>query len=122
MKKVICLAVVVCMLTLLMSNTASAQDEGNVVHVVKMKTVWPEKGSMKERDSLTAIFNNSVIKKNEKILSHREYGHFFTGSSEDYMVVEEYKDLASLQESWKISVHSFHKCLTLRFIGPCFFC
>lgn len=88
----------------LAANTgAMAQPENtNFVHVSKLKILWPEGGSAKERDSLIAIYNDNVIKKNTYILSHREYTHFFTADSKDYMVIEEFKNFAAWEASNKM--------------------
>jgi hypothetical protein len=56
-----------------------------------------------QRDSLVAIYNANVTNKNDKILSHREYDHYFTASSSDYMIVEEYKDMAGMEEAFKMN-------------------
>lgn len=77
-------------------------DNSNFVHVTRLKTLWPEGGSAKERDSLVAIYNDNVIKKNTYILSHREYQHFFTSDSKDYMIIEEYKDFAAWEAGNKM--------------------
>lgn len=71
----------------------------HVVNVTTLKTIWPEKGSLSERDSLVGIYNALVINKNEFILSHREYRHYYTSSSSDYMIVEEYADLAAMEKA-----------------------
>ena len=73
------------------------------VNVQMLKTKNPEKGTIKQRDSLVAIYNNNVTKKNDKILTHREYSHWFTANNHDYMVIEEYKDFASMEEAFKLT-------------------
>ena len=80
-----------------------AQATTNLVNVTSLKTKWPEKGTASARDSLIAIYNDNVVKKNDKILSHREYAHYYTGNSQDYLIVEEYKDMASMEEAATIS-------------------
>ena len=72
-----------------------------LVNMQMLKTKWPENGSIKERDSLVAVYNNNVVKKNEYILSHKEYTHWFTGNNRDYMVIEEYKDFDSMEKSFE---------------------
>ena len=82
----------------------SAQNENqNIVNVSRLKTKIVEKGTPQMRDSLIAIYNANVIKKNDLILSHKEYSHFFTADSKDYLVIDEYKSFATMEESWKIS-------------------
>ena len=71
----------------------------HVVNVTTLKSKWPEKGTLSERDSLVGIYNALVINKNEFILSHREYRHYYTPSSSDYMILEEYADLTSMEKA-----------------------
>lgn len=73
------------------------------VNVQMMKTKMPEKGSLKQRDSLVAIYNNNVVKKNEHILTHREYSHWFTSNNKDYMVIEEYKNFEAMTKAFEMS-------------------
>jgi len=87
-------------------SSGSAQtmyDNLNFVTFTKLKMIWPENGSMKERDSLIAIYTEKVIKKNTYILSHKEYSHFFTTDNTDYLIVEEYKNYAAWEASNKMS-------------------
>jgi len=72
---------------------------GNVVGVTYLKMKSVEGGSWAKRDSLLAIYNTNVTNKNEYVLSHREYRHFYTANSTDYMIIEEYKDLASMEKA-----------------------
>lgn len=104
MKKTLLKLIVAAVMVSLMPNAASAQNENlNTVNVQRLKTKWPEKGSMQTRDSLIAIYNDNVVKKNDKILSHREYSHWFTSDSKDYMIVEEYKNFDTMEEAFKMS-------------------
>jgi hypothetical protein len=93
---------VLCLTIVGFYSTAVAQTENlNLVHITKLKTQMPEDGSFAERDSLIAIYNANVVNKNDLILSHREYGHFFTADSQDYLVIEEYKDFSAWEEAVK---------------------
>lgn len=104
MKRTIIYLVVAVTISLTAPTISWAQAPApNLVNVTTLKTKWPEKGSLSARDSLVAIYNANVVAKNEKVLSHREYAHYFTSSSSDYMIVEEYKDMASMEEAFKIS-------------------
>jgi hypothetical protein len=87
--------------SMFLSVQLEAQDGMNVVNVQKLKLRWPENGTVEIRDSLLTIYNDNIVRKNEYILSHREYFHFFTESNLDYLVIEEYKDLASMEASFR---------------------
>ena len=86
---------------MLAAGQSFAQDaNSHVVNIQKIRVKWPENGTATERDSLVAIYNANVINKNEHILSHREYAHFFTGDNRDYVVIQEYKDLVGMEASF----------------------
>jgi len=72
---------------------------GNVAGFTYLKLKQVEGGTGAKRDSLIAIYNANVVNKNEFILSHREYRHFYTPSNTDYVIVEEFKDLASMEKA-----------------------
>lgn len=91
---------VLCLTIVGFYSAAVAQTENlNLVHITKLKTQMPEDGSFAERDSLTAIFNANVVKKNDLILSHREYAHYFTSDSQDYLIIEEFEDFGSWEKA-----------------------
>lgn len=101
MKGITYFFLVMAVFTLLSIETLSAQNaSGNVVNVQQLRTKMPENGSATQRDSLVLIYNQNVVNKNEHVLSHREYTHFFTGNNYDYIVIEEYKDLAGMEASF----------------------
>jgi hypothetical protein len=82
-----------------LAGNSQQANLGNIANVQQLKMKWPENGSMAARDSLLAIYNEMVVKKNEYVLSHREYRHLYTVSNKDYFVIEEYADLASMQKA-----------------------
>jgi hypothetical protein len=79
------------------------------VNVQMLKTKWPEGGTLKARDSLIAIYNERVTKKNEYILSHKEYSHWFTANNRDYMVIEEYKNFEAMTKSFELNIELENK-------------
>ena len=101
MKRLTFLMLVLASVYLFAPGITFAQDPTTtVVNVQKRKIKWPENGSATTRDSLVAIYNANVTNKNEHVLSHREYEHFFTGDNYDYLVIQEYKDLAGMEASF----------------------
>ena len=102
MKKNIFYLVIVCAVFLITPELSFAQNRAtNIVNVQELKIKWPENGTPEERDSLLSIYVENVVKKNEHIVSHREYAHFFTGDNHDYLVIEEYKDMDGLEASFR---------------------
>ncbi|MFI5218977.1 MAG: hypothetical protein ACHQNT_05755 [Bacteroidia bacterium] len=105
MKKTI-ISMMVAIAILFMYADTSAQpgtENYTTVNVQMLKTKWPEKGTLKSRDSLVAIYNDNVIKKNEYIMNHREYSHWFTANNKDYMVIEEYKNFDAMEKSFEMN-------------------
>ena len=102
-RTIVYLVIIAAILMSAPTETWAQAPATNIVHVTMLKTKWPEKGTASARDSLIAIYNANVVQKNGNILSHREYAHYFTSSSTDYMIVEEYKDMASLEMGFTIS-------------------
>ena len=95
------MAMAICMLFIYGNSIAQPGTENNtLVNVQSMKTKWPEKGTVKERDSLVAIYNTNVVKKNEFVLSHRELAHWFTPDNTDYLVIEEYKNYEAMEKAF----------------------
>lgn len=80
---------------------AQATDQ-HMVNVQKWRTKYNPNGTVRERDSLVAIYVDNVVKKNDKILSHREYAHWFTEDNRDYIIIDEFKDYAAMEEANKL--------------------
>lgn len=100
MKKVN-LALTLILLVMLIATTEgfTQANIGNVVNVTTLRMKYVEGGSAVKRDSIIAIYNEKVTKKNEYVLSHREYRHFYTPDNTDYFIMEEYKDMASMEKA-----------------------
>lgn len=104
MKRTIVSLVIIAAIVLAVSTGANAQaSTSNLVNITSLKTKWSEKGTASARDSLIAIYNANVVNKNTYILSHREYAHYFTGNNTDYVVVEEYKDMAGMEAAFTMN-------------------
>ncbi len=104
MKKTFSSVMMAVAIMMMMPAGVSAQNNQpplNTVNMQKLKMKWPEKGTMSQRDSLIAIYNENVTKKNEYILSHREYSHWFTADNKDYIIMEEYKDFTAMEKSFE---------------------
>jgi hypothetical protein len=100
MKKLLISMIMVTVIMICTSPEVRAQaPTGNVAGFTYLKMKHVDGGSGVKRDSLIAIYNANVTNKNEYVLSHREYRHFYTPNSTDYVIVEEYKDLASMEKA-----------------------
>jgi hypothetical protein len=100
MKKLLISVIMVTIIMISSSPEIWAQaPTGNVAGFTYLKMKRVEGGSVVKRDSLIAIYNANVTNKNEYVLSHHEYRHFYTASSTDYVVIEEFKDMASMEKA-----------------------
>ena len=100
MKKLLISVIMVTIIMICSSPEIWAQaPTGNVAGFTYLKMKPVQGGTTAKRDSLIAIYNANVVNKNEYILSHREYRHFYTANNTDYVIVEEYKDLASMEKA-----------------------
>ncbi len=98
------MAMAICILFMYGNTFAQPGTENyTLLNVQTLKTKWPDKGTLKERDSLVAIYNNNVVKKNEFVLSHRELAHWFTADNKDYLVIEEYKNYETLEKAFALN-------------------
>lgn len=79
------------------------EEEGHFFVVTTWKTVMPEGGSAAERDSLLLEWTNAVLKANDKILSSKDLRHYYGGDSHDWIIIEEYKNWADIEEAGKIN-------------------
>ena len=100
MKKFLISVIMVTVIMICSSPEIWAQaPTGNVAGFTYLKMKPVQGGTTAKRDSLIAIYNANVVNKNEYILSHREYRHFYTASNTDYVIVEEFKDMASMEKA-----------------------
>ncbi len=92
--------IVVATIMICMTSAMQAQAPiGNIAEFTYLKMKHVDGGSAVKRDSLLAIYNTNVTDKNEYILSHHEYRHYYTPNSTDYVMIDEYKDLASMEKA-----------------------
>ena len=95
------LAFVVCFM-MLSSDGFAQDDEGHIYVVTTWKTVIPEGGSSKERDSLILEVIEAQ-KSNKKVLSSITMRHHWGSDSRDWVVINEYKNMADVLEAQKIN-------------------
>ncbi len=79
----------------LFKGTSFAQD-GNILYVQTWEFKMPEGGSWAEFDSLTALVNENVVSKNDKILSQRIVRHLWGSDSRQLIVIREYANIEDL--------------------------
>jgi hypothetical protein len=101
-----------CVAVLLPISSARAQAPASDAHIYTVTTfsaVLPEGGRFGERDSLLKVYSEQVTKKNPLVLSQKVMRHFWGHNSHDYVVMSEYKDLASIEAAEKMDNELFEK-------------
>ncbi|MEE9573573.1 MAG: hypothetical protein V3W20_11030, partial [Candidatus Neomarinimicrobiota bacterium] len=85
MKKTMKLILAILVIVLFIPSTSIAQDneEPNTVLCVKIALDWKEGASVSEGDSIYALWDNNVTKKNKYIKMHMRINHFYGSNSED---------------------------------------
>ena len=75
------------------------EEEPHVFTVVTWESVNPEGGSIAERDSLTAIWTENVVKKNEFIVKQTIMTHMWGSNSSDYVIITEHKSFTDIEKA-----------------------
>jgi len=96
------LTIAICIL--LLNNLSFSQEkEQHFFVVTTWKTVMSEGGSAAERDSLMKEWTENVLKKNEKIISQKNFRHYYGSDMHDWVTITEYKTWSDIEEATKIS-------------------
>lgn len=74
----------------------SFSQDGNIVYFQTWEFELPEGGSWAEFDSLSALLNENVVKKDPKILSQRIVRHQWGSDSRQLIVIREFAKIEDL--------------------------
>jgi len=85
--------VAIIIIAFLFFNDSSFAQDGNVVYVQTWQFQMPEGGSWAEFDSLSALINEHVVSKNDKILSQRIVRHYWGSDSRQLIFIREYANI-----------------------------
>jgi hypothetical protein len=102
MKRFLAIVVVSMGILCAINSHASAQSDTHIYTATTFKIAMPSGGSEAERDSLVAEYLEWVVKKNDKVLSAKNYRHSWGSNSSDWLVISEFKSMADLAASEKI--------------------
>jgi hypothetical protein len=69
----------------------SQAQTGNAVVITTLELNLDSGGTIAEFDSLSALYTEKVIKRNEHILSHRTVRHWWGHNNRDFLVIYEVK-------------------------------
>jgi hypothetical protein len=82
------------------SGMLYAQEEApHIFEVTTWEAVNPEGGSNAERDSLTAIWIENAVNKNEFIVNQTRMTHLYGSNSSDYVIITEHKSFADIEKA-----------------------
>ncbi len=87
----------------LLAGTSMAQEEPHLFTMTTWEMTIPQGGSLAERDSLMAIFHEAVTKKNDKVLSSRDFVHYYTADSREYIVLQEFRTWQDIEAADKMN-------------------
>ncbi len=92
------------------SGMLYAQEEApHIFEVTTWEAVNPEGGSSAERDSLTAIFKENAINRNEFIVNRTIMTHLYGSNSSDYVIITEYKSFSDIEKAASRNVELFRE-------------
>ena len=92
------------------SGMLYAQEEApHIFEVTTWEAVNPEGGSNAERDSLTAIWIENAVNKNEFIVNQIRMTHLYGANSSDYVIITEYKSFADLEKAQNRNIELFRE-------------
>ena len=83
-------SIIVIMLLIPCLGIAQDKDEPNTVLCVTYVYDWGEGATISERDSIFALVDENVVKKNKFIKSLMRYQHFYGANSEDFIFLYEF--------------------------------
>jgi hypothetical protein len=75
------------------------EEEPNVYIVTTWESLNPEDGSNAELDSLTAIWVDNVVNKNEFIVNEIRMTHLWGSNSADYVIFTEYNKFGDIEKA-----------------------
>lgn len=113
MKTVLYSAVLAAVLCCVVANTSYAQQPqqgvGNVFVVTTVERAFPENGTRAELDSLTQLYTDKVIKKNDLIISHRILRHWWGHDNTQVVIMYEVKNWEDVDKANTLNDELFQK-------------
>ena len=79
-----------------LSNSTQAQEDSHIFTMTTIHLTFPEDGSMAEFDSLNQLYTDRVIKMNPKIISQRNFRHFWGSDNRQFVIMTEYKNMEDM--------------------------
>lgn len=114
MKSITCITIVLGLLTFGTTRmNAQAPDRlGNVTVMTTMELAFPQDGSVAEFDSLTQLYTDRVVKKNEYIISRKFFNHWYGSNNRQLVILLEVKNWGDVEKAAERSDELFEKAWT----------
>lgn len=87
----------------LQAQDARQEKAPRIVILTTWESVMPPNGSAAERDALLSEWVENILLKNDKILSQKNYGHYYGSSLRDWVVITEYENWNAIDEANKLN-------------------
>lgn len=102
MKRFLAIIVMSMCIPCAINSHASAQADTHIYTATTFNIAIPNGGSEAERDPLVAEYLEWVVKKNDKVLTSKNYRHSWGSNSSDWLVIGEFRSMADLAASERI--------------------
>jgi len=84
----------------LLDNPVKAQaDQGNIFVITNFERAFPNDGTQRELDSLTALYAENCFAKNEYIVSYKVIRHFWGHNNRDFLQIVEVKSWEDVEKA-----------------------
>ena len=94
------------------SNSTNAQEaQGNVFVMTNFERAFPEGGSARELDSLSALYMDALYKGNEYVVSYKAVRHWWGHDNRDFIQIVEVKSWDDVTKANEKSNDLFMKAM-----------
>jgi len=99
MKSLFAILVLVTVFALLDTPVLAQANQGNIFVVTNFERAFPQDGSMRELDSLTALYSANCFAKNEYIVSYKVIRHWWGHDNRDFLQIVEVKSWEDVEKA-----------------------
>lgn len=99
MKTLVSTLVLFVMFVSLNISVKAQANDGNIFIVTNFERAFPDKGSARELDSLTAVFAENCLAKNEYVVSYNIIRHFWGKNNRDFLQIVEVKSWEDVEKA-----------------------
>jgi len=99
MKSLFAVLILVTFFALLETPVMAQVNQGNIFVVTNFERAFPQNGSMRELDSLTTVFAENCLAKNEYVVSYKIIRHFWGKDNRDFLQIVEVKSWEDVEKA-----------------------